>query len=86
MIMKRKAPTTMTKKMKMKKRRMILRAVLLMLDPSLLSHLSQAQILTYRTLSSKKNVSVSEGESRDKRRKSGKGALVKSPKPKKVLI
>ena len=89
MSMKRKAPTTMTKKMRMKNRRrkMILRAVLLlMLGPSLLSHLSQVQILTYHIPSSKKNAIVSEGESRDKRGKSVRGALAKSPRPKKVLI
>ena len=83
MSMKRKAPTTMTKKMRMKKRMMISRAVLSMPALSLLSHLYQALILTYLTQSLKKRANVSEEESRDKRRK---GVLVKSHKLKKVLI
>ena len=78
MSMKRKAPTTMTKKMRMKKRKMISRAVLSMPAPLLLSHLSQDLIRTYHTPSLKKPANVYEGESRDKRRKSGRGALVKS--------
>ena len=80
--MKRKAPTTMTKKMK-KRMMKISRAVLSMPAPSLLSHLYQALILTYLTQLLKKRANVSEEESRDKRRK---GVLLKSPKPKKVLI
>ena len=85
MSMKMKAPSTMTKKTKMKKRMMISRAVLPMPAPSLLGHLSQALIRTYRTPSLKKDADA-EGESRDKRRKSGKGALARNLKPKKVLI
>jgi len=72
------APPTMTKKRMKKRRSMITRAVLpSMLDP-LHSHLSQPQVQTYHTPSSKKNASVSERENRDKRRKSGRGTLVRS--------